>query len=95
MLAMHTPSPLKGVVRSEFLDKMYKEWFLEVGRWSAYLPDDVIINSIMGNKNLLLYAVNFNGVPLDTHAGCKSFFANIRPDSRLKVGTRAPSKLLQ
>ena len=95
MLAQHTPAPLKGIVRSKFLDKMYKQWFLEIGRWSAYLPDSVIIDQIKNDRNLLLYAVNFKGVPIDTHAGCKSFFSNIRPESRLKVEARAPLNTLQ
>ena len=88
MLAMHTPAPLRGLVRSPLLDKMYKQWFLEVGRWSAYLPDSVILDNIDNDKNLMLYAVNFKGVSMFTHAGCKSFFANIRPDTRQRVDTR-------
>jgi len=88
MLAMYTPAPLKGIVRSPLLDKMYKQWFLEVGRWSAHLPDSIIIDDINNDKNLMLYAVNFKGVNLFTHAGCKSFFANIRPDTRQRIDTR-------
>jgi len=88
MLAAHTPAPMKGMVRSELLDKMYKRWFLEVGRWSAHIPDSIILDDIDNNKNLMLYAVNFKGVNLFTHAGCKSFFANIRPDTRQRIDTR-------
>jgi len=85
---MYTPAPIRGIVRSKLLDKMYKQWFLEVGRWSAHLSDSVIIDDINKDKNLILYAVNFNGVALFTHAGCKSFFANIRPDTRKGIDTR-------
>ena len=88
MLAFHTPAPLRNIVRSALLDRMYKQWFLEVGRWSAHLPDSVILDEIDKDKNLMLYAVNFNGVSMFTHAGCKSFFANIRPDSRQRIDTR-------
>jgi len=88
MLAMYTPAPIRGIMRSSLLDKMYKKWFLEVGRWSAHIPDSIIIDDINKDKNLLLYAINFKGVNLFTHAGCKSFFANIRPDTRQTVDTR-------
>ena len=89
MLAMHTPAPLNGVVRSKFLDMMYGKWFLEVGRWNMHVPDSVVLDDIDNNKNLMLYAVNFKGVSLFTHAGCKSFFANIKPPGKVR-GTNKP-----
>lgn len=91
MLAAHTPAPLREMERSAQLDSLYSQWFLEVGRWSAHLPDSVIIDEIQNNRNLLLYAVNFNGVPIITHGGSKSFFANIRPHDKFVKRTRKPS----
>jgi len=76
---IRSPVDCKGLMKSKFIDEMVKLGFLEVKRWPFHLPDDIIIDEIVNDRDLMLYVINSQGIPLYTHAGVKGFFTNTRP----------------
>ena len=64
------------MVLSKFLNIMYEQGWIEVGRFPAYLPDDVIVNSLIPDERMELYIVASDGVFIETFAGSKSFLFN-------------------
>ena len=67
--------------RSVILNDMQRRHIWEVGRFPAYLPDDICKELIMQDRNMLHYVSMQGGVWLMTHAGVKSLlcdFENIK-----------------
>jgi len=89
---IRSPVDCKGVMVSKFLEDMRNKGYMEVKRWDFTVSDETIINEIENNRELMLYVMSQDGVPLYTHAGCKSFFSNILQQSRLNPSYNTKGK---
>lgn len=69
----------KQFIPSSFVKRMEKAGFLEIGRWPMHIPDEQIIREIEKDERWTHYAMMSGGVWLQTHAGVKAWFVNIRP----------------
>lgn len=77
LLAAHTPSMGNMGFRSVLLNDMQRRNIWEVGRFPAYLTDDICKDLIMKSRNMLHYVSMQGGVWLMTHAGVKSLLCDL------------------
>lgn len=93
-------STRKSIIKSQFVKALEVDGLFEVARFPIHLTDEMINDIISKDKKLWLYALENGGVNLFTHAGCKSFFVNIRPRSllnpayskRVPIGMHRPNR---
>lgn len=77
LLAEYTPSMGMYGFRSEFLNDLQKRGIWEVGRFPAYMPDDICSYFATKDRKMLHYISMQGGVWLITHAGVKSLLCDL------------------
>ena len=78
------PVDKEGGFLNEQITKLYKEnHLLDVARFNAYLPDNIIMNRIRENPDLAIYVAMMKGiVNLSTIAGVKIFFCYVGDNTK-------------
>lgn len=57
---------------------MWTQGWIEIARYPAYLPDDILIDKIQVEPKFEYYYAENEGVLIETHAGSKSYFFNTK-----------------